>query len=1689
MQSEEEKNRLRVLSQQNNIPLRVNQPTQPTATPLRVSTPYTPPTPQRPEPTQLERAQSFINAAGAQLGGGLLRAGLRTAPTVARFTPVGLSSYAAGRLGGRDVIGELQQRGEQLAQESERLQAEEMARLPDQSAIRPGKLFGSGIKGVADVAALVAPSVAASKVLQGTQVVQRGLQGGRAARLATRAAESVLSGLPSSAVDVLQQIGRGEKPSAARSLAVGAAVDLGVPFLGETVRVLRDSRVLTRLAETDSAQRVFNYLRRTAPEVEEQVAREAAEDIARTTNPDEVANIVDDLIEQSTPRVPIPEPAPTPTPTPVPTPTPAVQAITDTLARQTDVNQIRQTIQELFPALDENGQTQFAQRIAAANTPEAVEAVLDQADEVSRGLTQAIEEVTPPAVAPSERPIAQAIEQPVTAPTAVAEGPTVTQPATVAPRVAEPTAVTEATRVTEVPGTTSAELQNILPQTSPEEFKSFIKQSVKGNINNEPTVVNEVLSYQANSQSLNNYLRRTKDGKFTEGMTKDLDKAFTQTLEQPTKLYRGIRGDFQDILSGKTKTFVDNGYSSTSLDGIEARSDVYTDGIVLSINAPKGQKVIIPDMYSGSVDTISQFTQQEVILPRGLEYKVNSITRTPDGRNIIIDVDIVKQTQKDVPSIKPTQAAPAPTVPGATAQVFDATTEARIPAEVTNYETIGGQFQRAFVDKDAPLLNYAKQLEKQTGETGLVDQLYYVTGLQRRANSIANSIIQTNPSLREALDGLTNVTKGEFDIYVAARNELANAGKGMKTSRPVTELRELVDRLAPEYSDRFASLNRYYQDWALRMRQAGLIDEQTYRSFISNPDYTRIQRVMDDLAEPPTRGGAGYSLGTPSARQRRKGSLREIQPADITAFDYAQRIQKEIQRNETASTIIDLLRRDNATRKVPASQAARKNTIRRVVNGKTEIWEVPKDIKELANNVTPYQLGVLQKIIAFPQRVFRAGVTGLSAPFTAVNFARDLVSSAVYSRNAAATHLNPVNILTGLKNAAADTLGAELDDPLWNKFLSVAGNTTEYDLFRNLGNAKEASRQLRLGKLGKARNMAGSPIRTLEDLNSITERATRFSNFKGMYESVLKRTNDPNLAMREATLAAWQNSVDFNRSGNVSQVINLLVPYFNASIQGTRLLGRRLVDNPVSTSGKLLGMIGLPLMGATLYNQADEKRKAVYDNISEFEKENNIIIVLPNAKQKEDGTYEGVIKIPLQPGLSNLVNPIRQYTELYAGQVPLPEAQKMLSQFMQAFTGPVETGSIQGFIGGLTPQILKPTLQQVMNKDLFTDREIVPEYIQEQVTAEGKPLKESDKAYRYSSGSARLVGGRLGVSPIRVEKFIKDTTGKVGQYVINAADTILAGKGVIPEEQVGGISVKDDFTRRFVNAQGEYNYKKSEGAKYYDFIKEATKDLTPNEKKAFDTLHPQKTNILGEDIFDENKRIMKYAKAGVYLQFPKVFEAERAIEMEQRKLGNPANPLYDLPADQLTRVLLKATLPPGAKDPELSNLWQQEWYQDFNTKRDQYYSQLQAKMASEGKALPQSDNPYPSPSPQLQQTMNLYSSLPKGTGARSAWIQSNPVLWNQMTNQWAAVDAWENKERVAMGLSPVEAGQQLISQNAMQSYGFKTTSPEYKAAIAALRQIETGIRPLSIVSAAPRRARLARVRVPTTRRTARIRLR
>jgi hypothetical protein len=591
-----------------------------------------------------------------------------------------------------------------------------------------------------------------------------------------------------------------------------------------------------------------------------------------------------------------------------------------------------------------------------------------------------------------------------------------------------------------------------------------------------------------------------------------------------------------------------------------------------------------------------------------------------------------------------------------------------------NNRTVGrrlkNEFGRYFIDEDAEMINLMKRIEKETGKKDLVENWLQDSDMVRNVNAIANSKIRRNENLKMALRGLGKKQQADFDKYASARTELSNLERGLEsTSRPKAELQKIVQDGNADYANRFKALNNYFNDWSKDLYDAGFIDKKKLDDWNKNKDYVRVQREMGDLVDQGFGNGKSRSIGTTSTAKKRTGSKREILSPTNVALERGQQLQLEIQRNKAASRTIDTLQEFGLVKQVAQKDAGGKNIIKRFKDGKVEYYSTNKDIKRVIDNVNPFQLGVIAKVVSAPTRLFRSGTTALSAPFAVTNYARDQLSSGIYSSDIKATH-NPKKIVRGISSATKDFFGGS-NHPLWAKFEQVAGDQTQFDELRNAKTSKAISRELRQGGKGEVVNKIANPVRTMEDLIGITEQATRFQNFAGIYEAEIKKGSSEAVATQKASQAALQNSVNFSRAGKAMRVINLMIPYSNAGIQGSRNVTRSFRDRPVATSMKSVGLVAIPTVLLTMMNYDDDETRKVYENIDETEKDDNFIVVLPGAKQNEKGSYEGVIKIPKPQGYRELMNPLRIAAERFSGNEKSGDISDMVRDAASAFAGPL----------------------------------------------------------------------------------------------------------------------------------------------------------------------------------------------------------------------------------------------------------------------------------------------------------------------------------------------------------------------------------------------------------------------------------
>ncbi|MCM1513312.1 MAG: strawberry notch C-terminal domain-containing protein [Oxalobacter formigenes] len=227
--------------------------------------------------------------------------------------------------------------------------------------------------------------------------------------------------------------------------------------------------------------------------------------------------------------------------------------------------------------------------------------------------------------------------------------------------------------------------------------------------------------------------------------------------------------------------------------------------------------------------------------------------------------------------------------------------------------------------------------------------------------------------------------------------------------------------------------------------------------------------------------------------------------------------------------------------------------------------------------------------------------------------------------------------------------------------------------------------QKELDKMGRGkadpRVWAEKMVRAIDDYNSIAENGVRLAVY------TVARENGQSI--REAARISKEITVDFNRRGTHSGMVNAVYMFANAGIQGHARLFRAIGR---SKKARIMaaGLVGvgfvMDMLGRALLGDDDETGKKVWDEIPDFDKERNWIIPAFRGKEK-------YLKIPLPQGLHVLPNIGRMLSELCFSSKkkdPLEMAMRAALLITDAFNPFGAAASPGQFIA---PTIAKPIVQ------------------------------------------------------------------------------------------------------------------------------------------------------------------------------------------------------------------------------------------------------------------------------------------------------------------------------------------------------------------------------------------------------------
>lgn len=229
----------------------------------------------------------------------------------------------------------------------------------------------------------------------------------------------------------------------------------------------------------------------------------------------------------------------------------------------------------------------------------------------------------------------------------------------------------------------------------------------------------------------------------------------------------------------------------------------------------------------------------------------------------------------------------------------------------------------------------------------------------------------------------------------------------------------------------------------------------------------------------------------------------------------------------------------------------------------------------------------------------------------------------------------------------------------------------------------------------------------------------------------------------------------------------------------------------------------------------------------------------------------------------------------------------------------------------------------------------------------------------------------------------------------------ITGNGELDEDGEIKDSEINDVLKAAEMPVGYISDKKIETLNYFDAKKTAYNKLSPEDKKIYDKIAMKETDFGA-------KQRDKVADAQDMINHPKVMFATRDIALATaKKNGTEADPLYSLADEQLKTYYQIQGLTSNSEAQKALKEKNADWYKPLSTARGAFFDEL----ISSGKMKKQ-DNGYPEQSAELQSVTDAYYKLPKGTGARSAFIKQHPEL----LEYWEKVNDYNNKVGEAFGI-------------------------------------------------------------------------
>lgn len=657
------------------------------------------------------------------------------------------------------------------------------------------------------------------------------------------------------------------------------------------------------------------------------------------------------------------------------------------------------------------------------------------------------------------------------------------------------------------------------------------------------------------------------------------------------------------------------------------------------------------------------------------------------------------------------------------------------------------------------------------------------------------------------------------------------------------DLKVAVRELNAKYGSDFAEAAQIVHEYGMALWQkafdAGLMSKDTYKDGLDRQFYAPLQRDMSDRG-PSMSDIAGTSAARPVKRFR--GSDRNIiDPMDaLMAKTFAmERVIAENEVKKSLASLADKVGQVGAlVERVPAHQMlGQEYSVQEVARQLTKddtlteadaqdlmtlleasieegnrvalfrsqqalargenvvfFWESGKlaalqikdgsvgaDVVNTLNAVGVENMPLLVDTLAHTSTAFRSAITSWP-DFLVVNFIRDQVSAWLL------TDVGYKPFVSGFGGMAS-----EVRQKTWarqyNAAMGIMGGMNSAALHKARVDRDISSLRKR-GYLVQAfgETGIGGAIKGVARITELSETGTRLGIFKNAYE----RAKADGLTDWEASIEASYiatDYIDFGLHGNRMLAHRRLIPFLNAQLQGLYKMMRTLGGDEVRQRRGLMFALTSFFKDVNGLELSRREKAAIRTGRKAWLKMMSLGLIgaLLHFIFEDDPDYQDTSEYLRATGW---VIPLGEGRIAY---VPKPFELAIVSNFVEralehaSGDGEAKARFLRGAMLNLTPPTSPPAVQvlveQLANYDFFSDREIVPDYMQ----ALAPELQYS----HFTSAFAKEVGSLMGWSPLRVDHAMS------GLFASAYRDAIQAYNSTDPNRP-NSDATEWPLTRRFV---------------------------------------------------------------------------------------------------------------------------------------------------------------------------------------------------------------------------------------------------------------------------------------------------